>query len=175
MSKVSITYGTQTISEVDETTPVEIKYQGNVIASVSDGDTKTLTCANKYMGSDVTVGSKTVNCSNKIMGSDLVIAAEASGEVWVLKATVGGTVTVVEQGTLNFISNGQKFDTFSYQYGQYSKMSSLYFAFEGTYTTIHAQPAKPPIKVKEGYRTLTFLTPPTGDLLAWLKLWAVKQ
>ena len=52
MSTCKITYNGNEISSVDETAPVSVAYNSATIATLNDGDTKTLGCNGKVMASD---------------------------------------------------------------------------------------------------------------------------
>lgn len=97
------------------------------------------------------------------MGETLVYEkSSSSGETWLLNETYteGGSGSY----NINFTSNGETFGQFSYgdmprwfiRYGE----TNAYF--NGTWSN-------------QAYRTITFATPPTGDLLTWLQANAVKQ
>lgn len=86
----------------------------------------------------------------------------SSGETWVLNETYNGSTTASYD--VNFTSNGESFAKLSYgdnprwfiKYGE----TAVYF--NGTWTD-------------QAYRTITFATPPTGDLLTWLQANGTKQ
>lgn len=90
--------------------------------------------------------------------------AVSSGETWVLN----GTVDIPTQAfTVDFVSNGQNFKTIQIEGTQiYYDNVRVYVKF--TPDGIHWVSG-------EAYRTLTFATPPTGDLLTWLQANGTKQ
>lgn len=77
---ISIKYNSTEIYSGEETTPVNITYNGSVIATLNEAGTKTLRCANLLMLSDVIIGSKTLSCSGKIMSGDITV--ELTGDSW---------------------------------------------------------------------------------------------
>lgn len=108
------------------------------------------------------------------------VAAGGGNETWVLNEgqeywLPGSEYTYVQQ-TPQFISNGMQF------YGLCATDKTLvYFigpsgATEGNYVVVcyETNPFKV-IFVDQAYRTLIFLEPPTGELLAWLQNNGVKQ
>lgn len=86
----------------------------------------------------------------------------SSGETWVLNETYDGSTTASYD--INFTSNGESFAKLSYgdiprwfiKYGE----TNVYF--NGTWTNT-------------AYRTITFASAPTGDLLTWLQANGTKQ
>lgn len=88
----------------------------------------------------------------------------STGETWVLN----GTVDIPTQSfTVDFVSNGQNFKTIKKVYTQiYYDDVHVYVKY--TPTGIHWVSG-------EAYRTITFPTPPTGDLLTWLQANGTKQ
>src|SRR5574344_921794 len=106
MSTCKISYNGNEISIVDETAPVSVAYNSAAIATLNDGDTKTLGCHGKVMVSDVVIGSKTLNCNGKLMQGDIVVelvGSATSGETWYFNDTIDGCRTAK---TVNFKSNG---------------------------------------------------------------------
>ena len=170
MSTCKITYNGNEISAVDETAPVSVAYNSATIATLNDGDTKTLGCHGKVMASDVVIGGKTLNCNGKLMQGDIVVelsGSATSGKTWYFNDTIGypdtDTLNVNftalnhtfirmlitgYNGQLQYIqTNGKKFPAYNY------KASRWYF--------------------KES-RTIVLDEPATGDVLAFLEANAVK-
>ena len=170
MSTCKITYNGNEISAVDETAPVSVAYNSATIATLNDGDTKTLGCHGKVMASDVVIGSKTLNCNGKLMQGNIVVelvGSATSGKTWYFNDTIG----YPDQDTLNvnftavnatFIgmaitnygdkleyirSNGKTFPAYNYK-------SSRWFFQEP--------------------RTIVLDEPATGDVLAFLEANATK-
>ena len=106
MSTCKISYNGNEISAVDETAPVSVAYNNTTIATLNDGDTKTLGCRGKVMASDVVIGSKTLNCNGKLMQGDIVVelvGSATSGETWYFNDTISVCPRAKQ---VNFTSNG---------------------------------------------------------------------
>ena len=69
---------------------------------------------------------------------------------------------------INFTSNGNSYSNFSYNF-----TSSI--AAYLIYGTTDVYEANSQSWTSEAYRTITFATAPTGDLLTWLQANGVKQ
>lgn len=88
-------------------------------------------------------------------------------KTWLLnnKLTINETVTY----NVNFVSNGMAFNSLRLEH---DKLENLYYGSELAY-------AKDPVGGATWYdndfRTVNFITAPTGDLLAWLEANGVKQ
>lgn len=170
MSTCKITYNGNEISSVDETAPVSVAYNSATIATLNDGDTKTLGCHGKVMASDVVIGSKTLNCNGKLMQGDIVVelaGSTTSGKTWYFNDTIGypdpGTLNVnftslntkfigmeiTSTGSkLQYIrSNGRVFPVYDYKLSRWTYIES---------------------------RTIVLDEPATGDVLAFLKANATK-
>lgn len=100
-----------------------------------------------------------------------------------LKWYFNKTITLPEKGTewkINFTLSGETIEYYKLSvilkndggltlYGHYTKyMGQPITAIKELYMTRGGW-------VKGGYRTITFATPPTGDLLAWLKANAIPK
>ena len=91
----------------------------------------------------------------------------SGGETWVLneKLTINETATY----NVNFVSNEMAFNSLRLEHG---KLENLYYGPELAY-------AKDPVGgatwYDNGFRTVNFITAPTGDLLAWLQANGVNQ
>ena len=172
MSTCKISYNGNEISAVDETAPVSVAYNSATIATLNDGDTKTLGCHGKVMASNVVIGSKTLNCNGKLMQGDIVVelvGSTPSGETWYFNDTIvepeGGIVDV------NFTSNGTEYTRMmevlfgkfvhQMQYENYTVVDKVYDYNTSTWT-------------KEAYRTIVLDGPATGDALAFLEANATK-
>ena len=90
-------------------------------------------------------------------------------ETWVIKSSAAGEFATTQ---ISFTSNGQKFTsigaindgyTFILRYDN-NEVAGYDPSFGGVYEFDN-----------EAYRTITFDTPPTGELLTWLQSNAVKQ
>ena len=173
MSTCKITYNGNEISSVDETAPVSVAYNSATIATLNDGDTKTLGCHGKVMASDVVVGSKTLNCNGKLMQGDIVVelsGSATSGETWYFNdslTNIKGTFVA------NFTSNGVAYTKIIKTFGIFTKLSRMeYENSEGVvmvYDTRHS-----PIWADEAYRTIVLDEPATDDFLAFLEANATK-
>ena len=174
MSTCKITYNGNEISSVDETAPVSVAYNSATIATLNDGDTKTLGCHGKVMASNVVIGSKTLNCNGKLMQGDIVVelvGSSTSGETWYFNDTIeepyGSIVDV------NFTSNG----------AEYTRMHETKvgnFAHQMQYENINTGATRAAYNykksnwIKEAYRTIVLDEPATGDVLAFLEANATK-
>ena len=129
MSTCKITYNGNEISAVDETAPVSVAYNSATIATLNDGDTKTLGCHGKVMASDVVMGSKTLNCNGKLMEGDIVVdlvgSAPSGGETWYFN----DRITITDTGSLdvNFTSNGVEYVGFYKRFISPMKMETLQY------------------------------------------------
>ena len=174
MSTCKITYNGNEISAVDGTAPVSVAYNNATIATLNDGDTKTLGCHGKVMASDVVVGSKTLNCNGKLMQGDIIVelvGSTPSGKTWYFNDTIGS----LGHGIIaaNFTSNGT----------EYTRMHEIIvgkFAHQMQYENINtgvislAYNYKKNKWTKEAYRTIVLDEPATGDVLAFLEANATK-
>ena len=92
----------------------------------------------------------------------------SSGEMWVLNETINATDGL--NTAISFSSNNQSFDTF---YTHYSPLKEEY-VIDYILNSIHYN-AYNNGWTNEAYRTITFETAPTGDLLTWLQANGTKQ
>ena len=172
MSTCKITYNGNEISAVDETAPVSVAYNSATIATLNDGDTKTLGCNGKVMESDVVIGGKTLNCNGKLMQGDIVVelaGSATSGETWYFNDTIGKPSSLVV--SFNFTSNGTEYTRmeevrigkFVHQM-QYKGDTGSYKVYDYNTSTW----------VNEAYRTIVLDEPATGDVLAFLEANATK-
>ena len=174
MSTCKITYNGNEISAVDEAAPVSVAYNNATIATLNDGDTKTLGCHGKVMVSDVVMGSKTLNCNGKLMQGDIVVelvGSATSGETWYfndrLVARSAGAFVV------NFTSNGVAYTKIlkgyialgSVPWMDYENSEGRVRSYDGRST---------PIWANEAYRTIVLDEPATGKVLAFLEANATK-
>ena len=163
MSTCKITYNGNEISAVDETAPVSVAYNSATIATLNDGDTKTLGCHGKVMASDVVVEGKTLNCNGKLMQGDIVVelvGSTPSGETWYFNENITASNATY---TISFTSNSTR----------YSKLKISPFARERLKydnTLVRGRNGW----INQAYRKLTFDAPPTGALLKWLQANATK-
>ena len=171
MSTCKITYNGNEISAVDEAAPVSVAYNSATIATLNDGDTKTLGCHGKVMASDVVIGSKTLNCNGKLMQGDIVVELVGSatgGETWYFNDTIGYITTAL---SVNFTSNGVAYNAMiRKKFGiridalEYVSGSNSYSAYD--YKISEWQ--------DEAYRTIVLDEPATGDVRAFLEANATK-
>ena len=103
----------------------------------------------------------------KINGGGGYLSPKASGETWVLNEDVS---VFSNQFNVEFISNNKKY------YAILIKFPDIFYELQQDFSSADL--------VYEGaiynwtdqaYRTITFLEPPTGDLLAWLQVNGTKQ
>ena len=173
MSTCKITYNGNEISAVDETAPVSVAYNSSTIATLNDGDTKTLGCHGKVMASDVVIGSKTLNCGGKLMQGDIVVelvGSAPSGETWYFNDTINATEISY---TFNFASNGKLFTSLLRSY----RITSLFKMDVLVYTTSSESKVKAydvGSWAEQAYRTIVLEEPASGELLTWLEANATK-
>ena len=168
MSTCKISYNGNEISAVDETAPVSVAYNSATIATLNDGDTKTLGCHGKVMTSDVVVGGKTLNCNGKLMQGDIVVelvGSATSGETWYFNDTISGCPKAIQ---VNFTSNGVAY-TFFIERSTGLRKSALYY--DGN-TPVYNY--KTSTWYNEAYRTIVLDEPATGEVLAFLEANATK-
>lgn len=168
MSTCKISYNGNEISAVDETAPVPIAYSNATIATLNDGDTKTLGCHGKLMASDVVIGSKTLNCNGKLMQGDIVVelaGSTTSGKTWYFNDTIIKSDVLFD---VNFTSNGRAFVKLSMSSGF---MSALSYMFEnGRKVDVYVRGSW----MSQEFRTIILDEPATGDLLTFLEANATK-
>ena len=174
MSTCKISYNGNEISAVDETAPVSVAYNSATIATLNDGDTKTLGCHGKVMASDVVVGGKTLNCNGKLMQGDIVVelvGSTPSGETWYFNNTIGsfGTGTI----SANFTSNGSEY-TRMHEIKRGSFAHQMQYENPNTGVISSVYNYKKNKWAKEAYRTIVLDEPATGDVLAFLEANATK-
>ena len=169
MSTCKITYNGNEISAVDGTAPVSVAYNSATIATLNDGDTKTLGCHGKVMASDVVIGSKTLNCNGKLMQGDIVVelvGSTPSGETWYFNDRI--SITDSGRHVVNFTSNGVAYRGFYKRYiSMYKKQTLQYYNSEGedlVYSSTNNNPW-----FNEAYRTIVLDEPATGYVLAFLE------
>ena len=164
MSTCKISYNGNEISAVDEAAPVSVAYNNATIATLNDGDTKTLVCYGKVMASDVVIGSKTLNCNGKLMQGDIVVelvGSSTSGETWYFNDTI---VKPVGKFTVKFTSNGIA----------YKEIRFVPWNNALLYDKTKVYNYKNSTWYNEAYRTIVLDEPATGDVLAFLEANATK-
>ena len=178
MSTCKITYNGNEISAVDETAPVSVAYNNATIATLNDGDTKTLGCHGKVMSSDVVIGSKTLNCNGKLMHGDIVVelvGSATSGETWYFNETVSYSKRIDLLSGIT--TNGTHYPWFR-----------VWSSFSLGKPTITCYPEEYPSSSygehiyaqnnggwkNAAYRTIILDEPATGDVLAFLESNATK-
>ena len=171
MSTCKITYNGNEISAVGETAPVSVAYNSATIATLNDGDTKTLDCHGKVMASDVVIGSKTLNCNGKLMQGDIVVelvGSATSGKTWYFNDTIG----YPDQDTLNvnFTAVNTTFIGMVAIPGFVSHLK--YIQSDGK--MLSAYNYKTSKWFFEEARTIVLDEPATGDVLAFLEANATK-
>ena len=174
MSTLKISYNGSEISSVDATSPVSVTYKNSTIATLNDGDTKTLGCNGKVMESDVGIGGKTLNCNGKLMQGDIVVelvGSATSGETWYFNDTIGSFRTGLIAA--NFTSNGT-------EYVRMQEIKVGKFVHQMQYENPNTGVASVAYNYKnnkwsnEAYRTIVLDEPATGDFLAFLEANATK-
>ena len=98
------------------------------------------------------------------------IPAGAAKETWVIKSDAGGKFATTQ---ISFTSNGQKFTSI----GANDSSGFATILYYDNNEIAGYEPNSPAVYDfnDDGYRKLTFDTPPTGSLLTWLQSNAVKQ
>ncbi len=172
MSTCKITYNGNEISAVDETAPVSVSYNNATIATLNDGDTKTLGCHGKVMASDVVVGGKTLNCNGKLMQGDIVVelvGSATSGETWYFNDTIG----YPDPDTLNvnFTSNGVPFSEMKRRH-RVGTDELRYIQSDGRVISVYNYKSSAWFFAEA--RTIVLDEPATGDVLAFLEANATK-
>ena len=171
MSTCKISYNGNEISAVDETAPVSVTYNNTTIATLNDGDTKTLGCHGKVMVSDVAIGSKTLNCNGKLMQGDIVVelvGSATSGETWYFNDTIDGCT---QSKTVNFKSNGVAYVRFMEISNKF--FDNLYY-YEDDFNRTAAYDYQTSTWYNEAYRTIVLDEPATGEVLEFLEANATK-
>ena len=174
MSTCKITYNGNEISAVDETVPVSVIYNNSTIATLNDGDIKTLGCNGKVMASNVVIGSKTLNCNRKLMQGDIVVelvGSATSGKIWYFN----DRISITETGDLyvNFTSNGVEYIGFYKRVIPFMKMDTLQYLTPKEEDLVYSSTNNNPW-FNEAYRTIVLDEPATGDVLAFLEANATK-
>ena len=174
MSTCKITYNGNEISSVDEAAPVSVAYNSATIATLNDGDTKTLGCHGKVMASDVVVGGKTLNCNGKLMQGNIVVelvSSATSGETWYFNDKIEGPV--VNPLYVNFTSNGTAYNIIRLHSttGIFAvKVLRYENDIVGNIVVYNYKNSK----WNKAYRTIVLDEPATGDVLAFLEANATK-
>ena len=171
MSTCKITYNGNEISAVDEAAPVSVAYNSATIATLNDGDTKTLGCHGKVMASDVVIGGKTLNCNGKLMQGDIVVelvGSTPSGETWYFNDTIGYITAALG---VKFTSNGVAYNAMSRtKFGMLA--DDLTYVFGSNSNRVYDYIGS--TWYNEAYRTIVLDEPATGDVLAFLEANATK-
>ena len=174
MSTCKITYNGNEISSVDETAPVSVAYNSATIATLNDGDTKTLGCNGKVMSSNVVIGSKTLNCNGKLMQGDIVaelVGSATSGKTWYFNETIGSVGPRAINA--NFTSYGTKYTRMhEVKIGNFAHQ--MQYENANTENTSKVYNYKKSKWVNNVYRTIVLDEPATGDVLAFLEANATK-
>ena len=174
MSTCKISYNGNEISAVDEAAPVSVAYNNATIATLNDGDTKTLGCHGKVMASDVVIGSKTLNCNGKLMQGDIVVelaGSATSGETWYFNDRI--SITESNMLVVNFTSNGVEYIGFYKSFIPFMKMGTLEYQKSKGKDMAYASTNNNPW-FNEAYRTIVLDEPATGEVLAFLEANATK-
>ena len=171
MSTCKISYNGNEISAVDETAPVSVAYNSATIATLTDGDTKTLGCHGKVMASDVVIGSKTLNCNGKLMQGDIVVelvGSTPSGETWLIDDYPDWISIPVN--SFNFISNNIQCTGIEFGGTPWNKIIF--------YITAHGDSIKAysdrDLWLSTEFKTIILEEPASGDFLTWLQSNATK-
>lgn len=102
------------------------------------------------------------------------IGTVKNGETWVLNETPTYPSSSIEE-TINFKSNGKDYISILISARQPNNVFGISYYYGATSYDAVYPPQKPQGWLDNAYRTITFETAPTGDLLAWLQANGVKQ
>ena len=172
MSTCKITYNGNEKSAVDETAPVSVAYNSATIATLNDGDTKTLGCHGKVMASDVVIGSKTLNCNGELMQGDIVVelvGSTTSGKTWYFNDTIEYPEKSLH---VTFTSDGVTYDSMVRHHSRFYDYLGYTKSSVGTSESVYNY--KKSTWYKKAYRTIVLDEPATGDVLAFLEANATK-
>ena len=178
MSTLKILYNGSEISSVDATSPTSVTYNNSTIATLNDGDTKTLGCYGKVMASDVAIGSKTLNCNGKLMQGDIVVelvGSAASGETWYFNDTIKSVSALGLY--VNFTSNGVSYTMMhstTIIEGKFHYVNIMQYYNSDTEAFANVYRYDRNTWYNEAYRTIVLDEPATGDVLAFLEANATK-
>ena len=178
MSTLKILYNGSEISSVDATSPTSVTYNNSTIATLNDGDTKTLGCYGKVMASDVAIGSKTLNCNGKLMQGDIVVelvGSAASGETWYFNDTIKSVSALGLY--VNFTSNGVSYTmmrNIAIMEGKFEFVNVMQYYNSDTKALANVYKFDSDTWYNEAYRTIVLDEPATGDGLAFLEANATK-
>lgn len=101
------------------------------------------------------------------------ISPKASGETWVLNERVNPlSFNQVISFGIDFISNNVNYTLIEFQN---SKGGSIWYAGLGGVPQVYIGDDTTGEWTNQAYRTITFATAPTGDLLTWLQANGTKQ
>lgn len=183
------TYGEQTsfdgISVVDSAGQIGIVFignstSGNQIQCVggdwkyvnTDGDEYTTTDTSKLrtivLETDQYVSQEFYDWA--ITQGNLVKVEQSTGETWVLNDVPDGG-RALKKTTINFTSNGQSFVAIEGNNSYTGPQSLYYYTNDTSYTAV----CEYGTWNNTAYKTITFETAPTGDLLTWLQANGTKQ
>ena len=174
MSTLKILYNGSEISSVDATSPTSVTYNNSTIATLNDGDTKTLGCYGKVMASDVAIGSKTLNCNGKLMQGDIVVelvGSATSGETWYFNDTIGYPNFTID---VNFTSNGVTYRRIMRVRAGKFFDQLVYLRSNTDNDQVEVYNYKTSTWQNEAYRTIVLDEPATGDALEFLEANATK-
>ena len=118
---------------------------------------------------DITKGKTAYVGGTKITGTLEASSSGVAKETWVIKSDATGELVTTQ---ISFTSNGQKFTSIGATY------TGLYVVLcYGNVEVAGYDPGTGGVYEfdNEAYRTITFDTPPTGDLLTWLQTNATRQ
>lgn len=187
VSTLDVTYnGSKIIDSLSVTPPVTVSYGGSTIATLNEGDTKTLDILGednkpKILSTPIVIGDKTISDVDAlgrkwVFEHNLEIevgGATPTGETWVINDVLVFDGPVDVSAYVSFESNGNRYTRF------YVPDAPRPFLFDDlsyddntTFNPVHNQTNG---WTDEAYRTITLDEPATGDLLTWLQSNAVKQ
>lgn len=99
--------------------------------------------------------------------------AKKKGETWVMKDYFVNCE--LAKTDIMFTSNGKSFSSLTSDYNFTGLIGVLYDSTKVANLDLDPLNGGCQVTWKDGYQTVTFLEPPTGDLLTWLQSNAVKQ
>lgn len=174
---VSVDGTTLSWDEVENATSYDIYADGTLIGNTDGGGdtiTKQIDLSTLSGWSNLSDGEHTITIKAKADGyrdsqasEGVQVTKGSTGETWVLNETI---TTELQQTSVSFTSNGENF--FGIRCADELGMQVGYFITSGLTSskTVYSDGW-----TNTAYRTITFATAPTGDLLTWLQANGTKQ
>lgn len=159
-----------------ETVEAEIVYQDNSWTYMSSSGNYTATDTSKLrtivLETNQYVSQEFYDWA--ITQGNLVKVEQSTGETWVLNDKLSGTL--VGSYKINFTSNNKKYSEIQFLYDTDDGIAVWYWNTAGSdYDIPYNDMGSPKGWSNIAYKTITFETAPTGDLLTWLQANGTKQ